>query len=144
LEDNVKIDLREMGWGVVDWINLAEDRDQWRALANAVLNLQVPWNVGKFLSSWATGDFSRAGLQGVSYFIDRPFSWPLIASKFQTSNIYYAELRLGSVKWPGTRGLVNGCCNPPSSGYNMCENWEEKIPRDLTSSIVAADNSVEE
>jgi hypothetical protein len=36
------IDLREMGWGSMDWIDLAQDRDQWRALVNTVMNLQVP------------------------------------------------------------------------------------------------------
>jgi hypothetical protein len=50
-EDNIKMDLREIGWDGVDWIDLAEDRDQWRALMNMVMNLRVPQNVGKFLSS---------------------------------------------------------------------------------------------
>jgi hypothetical protein len=36
------MDLREIGWGGMDWINLAEDRDQWRALVNMVMNIQVP------------------------------------------------------------------------------------------------------
>jgi hypothetical protein len=40
--DNIKIDLRETGRGGVDWIDLAEDEDQWRALVNAVMNLRVP------------------------------------------------------------------------------------------------------
>jgi hypothetical protein len=40
--DSIKMDLRETGWNGMDWINLAQDRDQWRALANAVMNLQVP------------------------------------------------------------------------------------------------------
>jgi hypothetical protein len=43
----------------MDWIDLAQDRDQWRALANTVVNLQVAQNVGKFLGSCATGGFSR-------------------------------------------------------------------------------------
>jgi hypothetical protein len=40
--DNIKKDLLEIGWGGVDWIGLAQDRDKWRALVNAVMNLRVP------------------------------------------------------------------------------------------------------
>jgi hypothetical protein len=40
--DNIRMDLLELGWGDVDWIGLAEDRDGWRALVNSVLNLRVP------------------------------------------------------------------------------------------------------
>jgi hypothetical protein len=40
--DNIKIDLREIEWDGVDWIDLAQDRDQWRALVNMVMNLGVP------------------------------------------------------------------------------------------------------
>jgi hypothetical protein len=40
--DNIKIDLREIGWDGVDWIDLAQDRGQWRALVNTVMNLRVP------------------------------------------------------------------------------------------------------
>jgi hypothetical protein len=41
-EHNIKMDLREMGCGGMDWIDLAQDRDQWRALVKTVLNLPVP------------------------------------------------------------------------------------------------------
>jgi hypothetical protein len=42
LEDNIKMDVREMGWGSMDWIDLSYDRDQCRALMNTVMNLRVP------------------------------------------------------------------------------------------------------
>jgi hypothetical protein len=40
--DNIKIYLREIGWDGVDWIDLAQDRGQWRALVNTVMSLRVP------------------------------------------------------------------------------------------------------
>jgi hypothetical protein len=41
-EDNIKMDLREIGWGFVNWIDLAQDRDQYTALVNTAMNLLVP------------------------------------------------------------------------------------------------------
>jgi hypothetical protein len=40
--DNIRMDLREVGWGDVDWIGLSKSRNRWRALVNSVLNLRVP------------------------------------------------------------------------------------------------------
>jgi hypothetical protein len=40
--DNIRMDLGEVGWGDVDWIDLAKDRNRWRALVNSILNLRVP------------------------------------------------------------------------------------------------------
>jgi hypothetical protein len=51
----------------MDWIDLAQDKDQWRALVNTRMNLRVPYNVRNFLSSCMIGGFSRrAHLQNVA------------------------------------------------------------------------------
>jgi hypothetical protein len=46
-----------MGWYGMDWIDLAEDRDQWRALLNTVMNLRGPLDAGKYLSGCKIGSF---------------------------------------------------------------------------------------
>jgi hypothetical protein len=48
--DNIRMGFVEVGWGDVDWIGLAQDRDRWRALVNSVLNIPVPRNAGKLSS----------------------------------------------------------------------------------------------
>jgi hypothetical protein len=53
------MDLREIERDGVDCIDMAQDRDQWRALVNTVLNLRVPQNAGKFLSGYTIGGSSR-------------------------------------------------------------------------------------
>jgi hypothetical protein len=57
--DNIKIDLREIEWDGMDWIDLAQDRDQWRALVNTMMNLQVLLNAEKLSSGCTIGSFSR-------------------------------------------------------------------------------------
>jgi hypothetical protein len=53
------MDLREIGEEGMDWIDLAQDRDQWRAPVNMVMNLRVPQNARNFLSGCTIGSFSR-------------------------------------------------------------------------------------
>jgi hypothetical protein len=53
------MDLGEVGWDCVAWIDLALDRDRWMAYVNAVMNLRVPYNAVKFSSSCTIGSFSR-------------------------------------------------------------------------------------
>jgi hypothetical protein len=65
------MNLRQIGWGGVDWTDLAQDRDQWRALVNTIMTLRISQNMGKFLSSWATGGFSSTQHHRVSHSISQ-------------------------------------------------------------------------
>jgi hypothetical protein len=57
--DSIKMDLREIVWSGMDWIDEVQDRDHCQALENTVMNLRVVKNDGKFLSNCTTGGFSR-------------------------------------------------------------------------------------
>jgi hypothetical protein len=92
-EDNIKMCLREIGWGGMEWIDLVQNRDQWKALVNTVMNLRVPWNIRKFLRSCAVAA-SQEGL-----------------SSMELVNVY-------RICRPGYR-LVRLCCHA-SPGYSWC------------------------
>ena len=57
--DNIRMDLQEVGCGYMDWIGLTQDRDRWRTLVSAVMNLRVPWNTENFLTSCKPVSFAR-------------------------------------------------------------------------------------
>ena len=66
-EDNIKMDFQEVRCVAMDWIRLAQDRDRWWALVNAVMNLRVPYSAGNLLTSCKPVSFSkRTLLHGVS------------------------------------------------------------------------------
>jgi hypothetical protein len=77
--DNNKMYLREINCCDIDWIYLAQDRGQWRALVNTVMNLRVPYNAGKFLSSCITG-FGRNvdNLSCMNYFSCFSYRRPIL------------------------------------------------------------------
>jgi hypothetical protein len=64
--------LKEVGWEVMDYIDLAEVRDKWWTVVNMAMNLQVSENVGNFLTSWRTVSFTRKTLvHGVGQLVDQ-------------------------------------------------------------------------
>jgi hypothetical protein len=58
--DNIRMNLGEVGWGDVDWIGLAQDRNRWTALVNLVLNFRVPQNAGKVSSDLKSDGLSSS------------------------------------------------------------------------------------
>ena len=60
--DNIRMDLQEVGCEYMDWIGLAQDKDRWRTVVSAVMNLRVPWNSGNLLTSCKTVSCSRRTL----------------------------------------------------------------------------------
>jgi len=65
--DNIKMYLQVVRFGVMDWFELAQDRDRWWALVTAVMNIRVPYNAGNFLTNCKPVSFSRSTLShGIS------------------------------------------------------------------------------
>ena len=110
-EDNIKMDLQEVGGGCEDWMELAQDRDRWRALVSTVMNLRVPkmWGI-----SWLAAElvsFSRRTLlHGVSKYV----------STDNAQNVKIAVLRTQSgLKWCNLHPRIA----PPSVRYLKLSQW---------------------
>jgi hypothetical protein len=99
--DNIRMDLQEVGCGYMDWIGLAQDRERWRTLVIAVMNLRVPWNSGNFLTSCKPVSFSRRTLhRGVSEWVHRWLRKNNLFCKFSDEKI------LIKAKWTHTHTRV--------------------------------------
>jgi hypothetical protein len=78
----------------MEWIDLAQDRYQWRALVNTVMNLRVLYNVEKFLSSCATGGFSRrTQLHGVTRSFRTIREMRTYSKNYTKQNLYWTKFR---------------------------------------------------
>jgi hypothetical protein len=99
--DNIKIDQIEIGLSVMDWTDVAQDRNQWRTLVNTVVNIRVPQNVGKFLSSCTTGGFSRrAQLQEIK------LVWVVLVKinkKYQCRSFFLSGAEIQGLHLPSTQ-----------------------------------------
>ena len=134
--DNSRMDLQEVGCGYMDWIGLAQDRDGWRTLVSAVMNVGVPWNAGNFLTSCKPVSFSRRTLHhGVSKWVSKgkvhprtvhespdveqmySTTFPLTSAIDRMGSQHHttAALPPGKTRYSSYRGLVG-----PRAGLDCC------------------------
>jgi len=122
--DNIRMDLQEVGCGYMDWIGLDQDREGWRTLVSAVINLQVPWNAGNLLTSFKPVSFSRTTLHhGVSKYIFERINWTMrhLISLMHGVTMNTMKMEVAEVKKFFPAGLFQVYLNRVSFG-NIIEN----------------------
>jgi hypothetical protein len=91
--DNIRLDLGKVGWGDVDWIGLAQDRNRWRALVNSVFNLRVPWNAGK-LSSGLVSSGPSSSVQLLFWSWSCSCSWSSNCKRFIMRKVHKINMKM--------------------------------------------------
>ena len=82
-ENNIKTGIAEVRWEGLELTDLAQDRDSWPALVNAVMNFRVPWNAQNFLTTWGPVSFSRRTVLHVVSLLLR-----FVAMLYQTDHLF--------------------------------------------------------
>ena len=132
--DNIRTDLQEVGCEYMDWIGLAQDRDRWRTLESAVMNLRVPWNAGNFLTSCKPVSFSRRTLHHAvsKYVMYSNIMWKSV-------NLILASSRLICPNVQRRRRTPNqGILDPMSSAARYTTTNPVNWPRDATSTLTVS------
>jgi hypothetical protein len=107
----------------MDWIDLVQSRDQWRVLVNIIMNLRVPWHVGKLLNSWKVGRFSRTLSFWHSHRTPSP---PCTHTKDWKNNFFYILMFSGPSKW-GTRNITERLISSFQYSEGLQVGWRVSI-----------------
>jgi hypothetical protein len=83
-ESNIKMDIRKIGQGGMDWIHLVQDRDQWKALVNTIMNLRVCWMVGHKQSIFNLTYFTKMELTYVYSEALHCHFFPILSTVYKT------------------------------------------------------------
>ena len=91
-KNNSKMDFQEVGWGGMDWTDVAQDRDRWRALVNAEMNLRVPQSAGNIFTSFAGRTLLHGVIQSVSQSVNHLIN-PISRSCMQSTSSNILQIK---------------------------------------------------
>ena len=94
--DNIRMNLQEVECGYMNWIGLAQDRDRWRTLVSAVMNLRVPWNSGNFLTICKPVSCTRRTLHHV---VSKFALWCATEQFVSFTMVTVAHKEISRLKW---------------------------------------------